>query len=87
MTTETETVADVVRELSQRGWTSFAQRIAAAHAREEKDAKRWRHARRIFAIDEIETAHNMFIAFGLEGDEAENLKADAAIDAAMEAKL
>lgn len=48
------------------------------------DARRWRHARMILPFEAIEKAQAEFVAFGLPADEAENLRADAAIDAAME---
>lgn len=47
------------------------------------DAARWRHARMILPVDFIEQAQELYEAFGVEGSETENLKADAAIDAAM----
>src|SRR5690606_7658064 len=47
-----------------------------------EDAERWRHARRILTVEDIEKSQDMFDAFGLEGNEHENRKADAAIDQA-----
>ncbi len=50
----------------------------------EDDAKRWRHARSILAVEAIETAQSDFINFGLPPAESESVRADQAIDAAME---
>ncbi|RTX31097.1 hypothetical protein [Pseudomonas aeruginosa] len=50
----------------------------------EVDAKRWRHARDILTIEAIESAHCAFISFGLPPDESESIRADQAIDSAME---
>lgn len=47
------------------------------------DAARWRHARKILAISEIEDAQAMHARFGGQSSEAESVRADAAIDAAM----
>ncbi len=50
----------------------------------QKDAERWRKARTIFSIEDIERAVDDMR--GCVPDEAENLKADAAIDAALLSK-
>jgi hypothetical protein len=55
---------------------------AAALEAAREDAERWRHARRILTVEDIEKSQDMFDAFGLEGNEHENRKADAAIDRA-----
>jgi len=55
--------------------------LAALEAARE-DAERWRHARRILTVEDIEKSQKIFDAFGLEGNEHENRKADAAIDQA-----
>src|SRR5690606_27167977 len=52
---------------------------AAALEAAREDAERWRHARRILTVEDIESSQDMFDAFGVEGDEHENRKADAAI--------
>lgn len=49
-----------------------------------KDAARWRHARSILTVDAIETAQSEYINFGLPPDESESIRADQAIDAAMQ---
>jgi hypothetical protein len=56
--------------------------LADALEAAREDAERWRHARRILTVEDIESSQDMFDAFGLEGDEHENRKADAAIDQA-----
>ncbi|HEJ9706863.1 TPA: hypothetical protein SMN51_003689 [Pseudomonas aeruginosa] len=50
----------------------------------EVDAKRWRHARDILTAEAIESAQSDFINFGLPPDERESIRADQAIDSAME---
>ncbi|MEX1859597.1 hypothetical protein [Pseudomonas aeruginosa] len=50
----------------------------------EVDAKRWRHARSILTVEAIETAQSDFINFGLPPVESESIRADQAIDSAME---
>jgi len=60
---------------------TIAEAAAALEAARE-DAERWRHARRILTVEDIESAQDMFDAFGFEGNEHENRKADAAIDQA-----
>ena len=50
------------------------------------DAKRWRHARKLLTIDDIEGAQGAFDSFGGLVSEHECLRADAAIDAAMTGK-
>lgn len=52
----------------------------------ERDAKRWRHARKLLTIDDIEGAQGAFDSFGGLVSEHECLRADAAIDAAMTGK-
>ena len=61
---------------------SLIARLRAAEA----DAKRWRHARSILTVEAIETAQSDFINFGLPPAESESIRADQAIDAAMEQK-
>src|SRR5690606_15234871 len=43
--------------------------LAAALEAAREDAERWRHARRILTVEDIESSQDMFDAFGLEGDE------------------
>ncbi|EPU0269627.1 hypothetical protein ACM7YN_15550 [Pseudomonas aeruginosa] len=50
----------------------------------EADAKRWRHARNILTVEAIESAQSDYINFGLPPAESESIRADKAIDAAME---
>lgn len=50
----------------------------------EVDVKRWRHARSILTVEAIETAQSDFINFGLPPAESESIRADQAIDSAME---
>lgn len=50
----------------------------------EPDAKRWRHARNILTVEAIESAQSDYINFGLPPAESESIRADQAIDAAME---
>ena len=47
------------------------------------DAERWRHARKLLTVDDIEGAQGAFDSFGGLVSEHECLRADAAIDAAM----
>src|SRR5690606_31523542 len=63
-------------------WKRVAAEAAAALEAAREDAERWRHARRILTVEDIESSQDMFDAFGVEGDEHENRKADAAIDQA-----
>jgi hypothetical protein len=56
--------------------------LAAALEAAREDAERWRHARRILTVEDIEKSQKIFNAFGLEGNEHENRKADTAIDRA-----
>lgn len=48
-----------------------------------KDAERWRHARRLFTVDDIESAQREHDSFGGMVSEDGCIQADAAIDAAM----
>ena len=57
-------------------------RLTAERDELRADAERWRHARRILAVEDIESSQDMFDAFGAKCDEHWNRKADAAIDAA-----
>lgn len=50
-----------------------------------RDAERWKFARSLLAVEDIEHAFEGLRAFGWSTDENECLKADAAIDAAMSA--
>ena len=50
----------------------------------KKDAERWRHARNILTVDAIETAQSEYINFGLPPSESESIRADQAIDAALQ---
>ncbi len=50
----------------------------------EVDAKRWRHARDILTVEAIESAQCDFINFFLPPDERESIRADQAIDSAIE---
>lgn len=59
---------------------SLIARLRAA----EVDAKRWRHARDILTVEAIESAQSDFINFGLPPVESESIRADQAIDSAME---
>lgn len=61
-----------------------------ANRREEiealmKDAGRWRHARMLFSIEDIEGRAEGLQSFGYFAAEEENEKADGAIDAAIAA--
>lgn len=61
--------------------------LAASRAEVEglkKDAERWRHARRILSVLYIEDSQEKHVMWARSADEAENVKADKAIDAAME---
>ncbi|MDY1448499.1 hypothetical protein SOK13_22190 [Pseudomonas aeruginosa] len=58
----------------------LAERLIAAEAY----AKRWRHARNILTVEAIESAQSDYINFGLPPAESESIRADKAIDAAME---
>ena len=61
-----------------------ASRAAYAMANEALiDAERWRHARKLLTVDDIEGAQGAFDSFGGLVSEHECLRADAAIDAAM----
>lgn len=62
------------------------QREEARLAALERDAARWRHARRLFTIDDIEGAQGAHDSFGGMVSEDECIRADAAIDAAMTGK-
>lgn len=53
----------------------------------EAYAKRWRHARNILTVEAIESAQSDYINFGLPPAESESIRADKAIDAAMECTL
>ena len=53
--------------------------MQARREADRRDAKRWRKARRIFAVEDIERAAEEM--HGFESTEEENAKADAAIDA------
>ena len=79
-------MTDLIAELRARAEASGGDKLleAAAAALEaaREDAERWRHARRILTVEDIESSQDMFDAFGFEGDEHENRKADAAIDQA-----
>ena|SRR5690554_505769 len=74
--------SDIAAEL---GWRDMqidallAERDALA-----KDAARWRHARSILTVDAIETAQSEYINFGLPPAESESIRADQAIDAALQ---
>lgn len=59
---------------------SLIARLRAA----EKDAARWRHARRILPVETIEQCQADFTNYGMVGCERENERADKAIDTAME---
>lgn len=52
-----------------------------------RDAERWRVARDLLAIEDIEHAFSGWVAFGRRTDERESIKADAAIDAVASAML
>lgn len=56
--------------------------LRAEIARLEKDAARWRHARKLLTVDDIEGAQGAFDSFGGMVSEEECARADAAIDAA-----
>ena len=49
----------------------------------KRDADRWRHARRLFTIDDIEGAQGAHDSFGGMVSEDECIRADDAIDDAM----
>lgn len=50
----------------------------------EKDAARWRLARKILEVRNIQEGTSSYIEYGLLGSEEYNLEIDQAIDAAME---
>lgn len=50
-----------------------------------KDAARWRHARMLFSLDDIEGRAEDLRSFGYFAAEEENERADVAIDAAIAA--
>lgn len=79
-----ERLREVADEAGAHGYGVSGLLREAADALEaaREDAERWRHARRILTVEDIESAQDMFDAFGLEGNEHENRKADAAIDQA-----
>lgn len=57
----------------------------AAEARAEAaeaDAQRWRHARKLLAVEDVENAQAAYESFGRLVNEEECARADAAIDAA-----
>ena len=58
--------------------------LRAEIKRLEKDAGRWRHARTILSIEDIERAQKDMEDYELSPQESENVKADAAIDAAID---
>lgn len=45
------------------------------------DAERWRKARKILSVDDISDRYDDFVSFGRTSDEAENVRADLAVDA------
>lgn len=51
----------------------------------ERDAARWRHARKLLTVDDIEGSQGEYVYHGRRISEEECKRADAAIDAAMEA--
>lgn len=60
--------------------------LLAERAELLRDAKRWRKARDILTVEAIEYAQSEFINFGMPPDEAESVRADQAIDAAMQSE-
>lgn len=50
----------------------------------EKDAARWRFARTLFAIEDIEHAYRDCYGMGFQPQEEESRRADEAIDCVME---
>jgi hypothetical protein len=81
-----ERLRDKADEMDRRMGVTNTQALlreaAAALEAARVDAERWRHARRILTVEDIEKSQKIFNAFGLEGNEHENRKADAAIDQA-----
>jgi len=75
-------LADALRRRGYSDNAALVDEAAAALEAARADAERWRHARRILTVEDIESSQDMFDAFGVEGDEHENRKADAAIDQA-----
>ena len=72
---------------TQSAWEAWQASLAASRAEVDglrKDAERWRFARQILSIEAIESASLEFRAYGMPAAEYENLRADNAIDAAME---
>lgn len=49
----------------------------------EKDASRWRHARRILPYEAIQDAQRDFEGWDCDPSESENMRCDEAIDAAI----
>ncbi len=60
--------------------TGLIARLRAA----EKDAARWRCARDILTISDIECAHYSLVRSGKPPEESESIRADQTIDAVME---
>lgn len=78
---------DYVLPSIQDAWGGWRAAYELTHAEFELiDAKRWRHARKLLTIDDIEGAQGAFDSFGGLVSEHECLRADAAIDAAMTGK-
>lgn len=58
--------------------------LLSERAELKRDAERWRYARDILTIEAIELAQSEFIQFGLPPSEADSIRADQAIDQAMQ---
>ncbi|HID7917402.1 TPA: hypothetical protein ACXIEW_002580 [Pseudomonas aeruginosa] len=84
-------VPDVTTRKGREAIASIAYKVARSKTALDNvgkelvvDAKRWRHARDILTVEAIELAQSDFINFGLPPDERESIRADQAIDSAME---
>lgn len=77
-----------LRALSRYEHSDYSIGDEAANALEaaREDAARWRHARKLLTIDDIEGAQGAFDSFGGLISEDECVRADVAIDAAREAR-
>lgn len=57
--------------------------MSLAYLDAKADAARWRKARSILSVEDIEDANKLMLETNSVASEEENLRADAAIDAAM----
>ncbi len=64
--------------------TSRLESLIARLREAEKNAARWRCARKILEVRNIQEGMSSYIEYGMVGSEEYNLELDQAIDAAME---